>query len=110
MFSASLVGGISISEPSADLGIALAIVSSVRNVVVDKYTTIVGEIGLTGEIRPPLINLKQGLMRQKKQGFKRIIIPQANFAEDLKVPDIEIVGVSRLIEAISKAIVVHKEE
>lgn len=106
---ASLVGGISISEPSADLGIALAIVSSVRNVVVDKYTAIVGEIGLTGEIRP-VNKVEIRINEARKQGFKRIIIPQPNYSDDLIMPDIEVIGVNRLIEAISKSIIVNKEE
>lgn len=97
---ASLVGGITIDEPSADLGIALAIVSSMRNVIVDKNTVAMGEIGLTGEIRS-INNLDLRINEAIKQGFKRVIVPQVNL--DLKESkyDIELIPVNRLIEVIS---------
>ena len=47
----NVIGGIDVNEPAADLGIALAIVTCVRDVVFDSHTAIVGEIGLSGEIR-----------------------------------------------------------
>ena len=99
---ASIAGGLSIDEPSADLGIAIAIVSSVRNIVVDNNTVIVGEIGLTGEIRA-ISNLDARINEAIKQGFKRIIVPEASYNHDIKFEEIEIICVSRLIEAISKA-------
>ena len=46
------MGGIDVSEPSADLGIALAVATCARDVVVDPQTVIIGEIGLSGEIHP----------------------------------------------------------
>lgn len=106
---ASIVGGIDIREPSADLGIALAVVSSVRNIVVDKNTVIVGEVGLTGEIRA-ISNMEARINEALKQGFKRIIVPEANLAENKSVKDFEVIGVTRLVEAISKAFPVIEEK
>jgi DNA repair protein RadA/Sms len=100
---ASFVGGITIDEPAADLGVAMAVVSSVRNVVVDKNTVIIGEIGLTGEIRA-VSNLNIRINEALKQGFKRIIIPASNEVENVGAKKIEIIHVSRVIEAISKSI------
>lgn len=104
----SIVGGLSINEPSADLGVALAIVSSARNVIVDKNTIIVGEIGLTGEIRA-INKLETRIAEAFKQSFKRIIVPDANLTTKNPDNSIEVIGVSRLIEAISKAIMVNEE-
>ena len=62
------------NEPAADLGIALAIITCVRDVVMDSQTAIVGEIGLSGEIRAvtqPALRLKEAA----KLGFTNAIVP-----------------------------------
>jgi len=97
------VGGIDIQEPSADLGIALAVATCARNVNVDPNTVIMGEIGLSGEIRP-VRNLDSKINESKKLGFKRVIVPNSNLPLKNMPEKIEIIGVSRLIEAISKAV------
>ncbi|OGI00399.1 MAG: DNA repair protein RadA [Candidatus Melainabacteria bacterium GWF2_37_15] len=97
------VGGIDIQEPSADLGIALAVATCARNVNVDPNTVIMGEIGLSGEIRP-VRNLEYKINESKKLGFKRVIVPNSNLPLKGMPEKIEITGVSRLIEAISKAV------
>ncbi|MEW5822520.1 MAG: DNA repair protein RadA [Cyanobacteriota bacterium] len=105
---ASIVGGLTINEPSADLGTALSVVSSVRNIIIDKNTVVVGEIGLTGEVRA-ISGVEARVNEAVKQGFKKILIPEANLTDDLKNKNIEIVGVNRLIEAISKSILIPQE-
>lgn len=98
----NVIGGIDVSEPAADLGIALAIITCVRDVVFDSYTAIVGEIGLSGEIRA-VNNIEKRINEAKKLGFKRIIIPETNdVSDDFK--GIEIVKVKRIIEAITRAV------
>ena len=98
----NVIGGIEVNEPAADLGIALAIITCVRDVIADSQTAIVGEIGLSGEIRG-VNNIEKRVTEAKKLGFKRIIIPGAN---DVQSEDkgIEIIKVQRIIEAITKAI------
>jgi DNA repair protein RadA/Sms len=74
----NVVGGLRIDEPAADLGIAMAIVTSQRNISVRFGTVLAGEIGLTGEIRP----IRQGDARigeARKIGFHRIILPQGAY-------------------------------
>lgn len=100
---ANIAGGIDIDEPAADLGIAMAIISSARNVTVDNTTVLIGEIGLTGEIRG-ISNLESRVTEAFKQGFKKVILPQASVGEEVKSIDIEKIAVDRLVEAISKAI------
>jgi len=97
------VGGIDIQETSADLGIALAVATCARNVSVDPNTVIMGEIGLSGEVRA-ISNLEAKINESKKLGFKRVVVPEANLPIGNKPGNIEIIGVSRLIDAISKSV------
>lgn len=98
----NVIGGIDVTEPAADLGIALAIITCVRDVIFDPQTAIVGEIGLSGEIRG-VSHIDKRITEVQKLGFKRIIIPEANDVTE-KHDDIEIIKVKRIIEAITKAI------
>jgi len=98
----NVIGGIDVNEPAADLGIALAIITCVRDIVFDTQTAIVGEIGLSGEIRG--VNfIEKRITEAKKLGFKRIIIPEANEIQEV-INDIEIIKVKRIIEAITKSV------
>lgn len=94
----NVIGGIDVNEPAADLGIALAIVTCVRDVVFDSHTAIVGEIGLSGEIRA-VNHIEKRINEAQKLGFKRIIIPESNDVQE-KFDDIEIVKVKRILDAI----------
>lgn len=73
----NVMGGIDVDEPSADLGIALAVATCARDVVVDSQTVIMGEIGLSGEIHP-VNNIEKRLNEAIASGFKKAIIPDAN--------------------------------
>ncbi len=100
----NVIGGMEIDEPAADLGVALAVATCARDVIVSPDTVITGEIGLSGEIRP-ICNLEKRIKEAEKLGFKKIIIPQSNLDKKQKF-DIEIIEVSRLIDAITSC--VHK--
>lgn len=96
----NVMGGIDVSEPSADLGIALAVATCARDVVVDSQTVIIGEIGLSGEIHP-VNNIEKRLNEAVMSGFKKAIIPFANNVEHAKI---KTVPVKRLIDAIGACI------
>ena len=64
------MGGVDVDEPSADLGIAIAIATCARDVVVDSQTVIIGEIGLSGEIHP-VNNIEKRLNEAAASGFKK---------------------------------------
>ncbi len=98
----NVIGGIDVSEPAADLGIALAIITCVRDVIFDSHTAIVGEIGLSGEIRA-VNHIDKRINEAQKLGFKRIIIPAANELQD-EINGIEVLKVQRIIEAITRAV------
>lgn len=100
----NVIGGVEISEPAADLGIALAVATCARDVVVDSHTVIIGEIGLSGEIRA-VNNLEKRIKEAEKLGFKKAIIPNANGSINIKdYPSIEIIQVKRLIDAITACV------
>ena len=90
-------GGLKITDPSADLGASLAIISSFKDKEVSLDTVFIGEIGLTGEIRP-VSNIERRIKEVKRLGFRRVVIPQENLKE-VKEKEIEIIPLSFLKEA-----------
>lgn len=102
----NVTGGIDVNEPSADLGIAIAVATCARDVVVDSQTVIIGEIGLSGEIHP-VNNIEKRLNEAITSGFKKAIIPYANDVPS-DVKKIQIVKVKRLMDAITACISIEK--
>lgn len=94
------VGGLKVEEPAADLGIAIAIVASFRDRVVDPRTILIGEIGLGGQVRP-VSQLELRLREAAKLGFKRAIIPRGQSPADL---GLQILPVGKVIDAIIASI------
>jgi DNA repair protein RadA/Sms len=95
---ANVVGGVKVTETSADLALLLSIVSSFRNKPLDRELIAFGEVGLAGEIRP-VPNGSERISEAAKHGFKRAIVPKANVPKQ-KIAGIEVVGVSRLSDAL----------
>ncbi len=97
----NVVGGLKINEPSIDLGICLVAVSSFKNISIPKDMVIMGEVGLTGEVRR--INyIEKRLKESEKLGFKTCIIPESN-KKDLKDNyKLDIICVRNVNEAIKK--------
>jgi len=73
-------GGLRINDPSADLGAALAIISSYKEKEVTLDTVFIGEVGLSGEIRP-VANINLRIKEIERWGFKRVVIPEENLKE-----------------------------
>lgn len=74
----NVVGGLKLDEPAADLTVALALVSSLKDKAVDDKTIAFGEVGLAGEIRD-VNNCEQRIAEAKRLGFERCIIPFHNY-------------------------------
>ena len=70
----NIIGGLKVSDPASDLAICAAIVSSARNVPVKPNTLIIGEVGLSGEVRPVTRILKRCL-EAAKLGITTIVLP-----------------------------------
>ena len=73
----NVAGGVKVNEPAADLGIAMAIASSYRNLPVPDDVVLFGEMGLTGEVRA-VSQAVPRLMEAQKLGFRRAIAPRSN--------------------------------
>jgi DNA repair protein RadA/Sms len=97
---ANIVGGLRVSETASDLAVALAVLSSFRELPLADDLVVFGEIGLTGEIRPVPFG-EERLAEAEKHGFRRALLPQGNRPRQSR-GDIEIIGVERVSEALEK--------
>ena len=95
----NVVGGVKVSETSADLALLLAIVSSFRDFPLPKDLVVFGEIGLAGEIRP-VPGGQERIIEAAKHGFKRAIVAKANMPTK-PIANMEVIGVDRLSEALA---------
>lgn len=103
----NIVGGMHIDEPAADLAIAAAITSSYRNKPVAADLAIVGEVGLSGELRS-VGQLPRRLHESAKLGFTRALVPRSALKgkRDESLPaNLEVIGVRTLWEALEVAVV-----
>lgn len=98
------VGGLKINEPAADLAVALVIASGFKNISIDPKTVVMGEVGLTGEIRM-IPRADERIKEAKSLGFKRFVIPYGNKLKLKNYSEIEIIGVKNLTEAMEAVIV-----
>lgn len=99
----NIVGGIKINEPAVDLAVVLAIISSYKSIAIKNEVAVIGEVGLTGEIRN-VSNIEKRIKEVEKLGFKKIIIPLSNYQKlDKRVKyKIEIKPVKNIVEAINE--------
>jgi DNA repair protein RadA/Sms len=97
----NVVGGLEIEGTFGDLGLAISLISSAKSMSVKlKNLLVVGEIGLTGEVRP--VSFCDRIVNEaKKMGFNNILIPEKN-KEKINDNEINIKGVSSLKEALNK--------
>lgn len=98
-----VAGGVKLDEPAIDLAIAVSIASSFRDHPTKQSDCIIGEVGLTGEVRR-VSRIEQRVGEASKLGFERIIIPSNNIGGWAAPKGIEIVGVSTVTEALHYAL------
>jgi DNA repair protein RadA/Sms len=91
----NVTGGVKIVEPSADLAIAAALASSFLDKPVDKQTTLIGEIGLTGEIRA-VGHAQARIKEAAKMGFTKCLVPYNNIKQLSRIKNMTIESVSFL--------------
>ena len=101
----NIVGGLRADEPASDLAVAVSLISSLKDIVIDSETIVFGEIGLAGEIRM-VNNCEQRIKESERLGFKRCIIPRQNMKKLNKASftDIEVIGVRNVREAFEVAV------
>src|SRR5437899_2788887 len=95
----NVVGGLYIEEPAIDLGVVVAVVSSLRDAVLDPHLVVLGEVGLTGEVRA-VGQVEARLREAAKLGFRRCLLPQANCQPASGSIDIELCGIRTVAEAL----------
>lgn len=94
----NIIGGLRITEPAADLPVAMALYSSLTDKPIDGKVIAFGEIGLGGEIRS-VSHLEQRIAEARRLKFEKCIVPKHSL-KNIRLPDdIEVIGVSNLKEA-----------
>ena len=96
----NVAGGVKVDEPAVDLGIVVAMASSVLNKPVDTKTAFLGEVGLTGEVRG-VSQVEVRLKEASKLGFDSCVLPEANKSRIQGDVNIELYGVSSIKEVIN---------
>ncbi len=97
----NIVGGMRLDEPAADLAVAMALVSGLRDIAIDPHTVAFGEIGLSGEIRT-VPRAEARVNEAARLGFKKCILPKACLKQITNCPDsIELIGVTTLSQALA---------
>jgi len=95
----NVAGGVKVVEPAVDLAIVGAIASSFLDKPVPGQTVVIGEIGLTGEVRA-IGQAEQRILEARKMGFTRCVLPHSNLRRLPAMEGIDIAGVSSVSEAI----------
>lgn len=99
----NIAGGVSLNDPGVDLAVASALVSSLRDETIAPSTVIIGEIGLTGEVRS-VSNFEQRVLEAEKLGFKNVIVPKLNAEKFTKKVNIKMIASERISLALASII------
>lgn len=99
----NITGGLRVAEPAIDLGVAVAIVSSARDVPVDAETVLIGEVGLSGELRS-VSGLERRLQEAARLGFRRAVVPERRGNGSISVQNIELVWTRTIAEAVERSL------
>jgi DNA repair protein RadA/Sms len=96
----NVAGGIHLDEPSADLSIAMALISGITDRVIPDDLIAFGEIGLSGEVRA-VSHIEYRVKEAVRLGFTKIVLPKKNITTSLKVPaGVELLGVSNIYQVL----------
>jgi DNA repair protein RadA/Sms len=97
----NVAGGITLDEPSADLSIAMALISGITDRVIPDDLIAFGEIGLSGEVRA-VSHIEYRVKEAVRLGFTKIVLPAKNVTPQLKVENgVELVGVNNIYDALA---------
>jgi DNA repair protein RadA/Sms len=91
----NVAGGVKVVEPAVDLAIGVALASSFLDMAVPEGTTVIGEIGLTGEIRA-VGHVEARVKEAAKMGFTRCLLPQNSIKQVPDIPGLAIQGITAL--------------
>lgn len=95
----NMVGGFDFDDPGGDLGVSIALASSFLDRSIDPSVVFIGEVGLTGEVRP-VGSIERRLKEAQRMGFKKALVPKANLPIAINGCLLEIISVEFLLEAL----------
>lgn len=104
----NVAGGMSLSEPAADLAVCLAVASSLVDITLPMELAVMGEVGLSGEVRS-IPHLERRLAECKRLGFTRIICPKDRTNKLKEMTGVDIVQVSTVREAMAQFASLRRE-
>ena len=97
----NIAGGIKMNEPAIDLAIALAVVSSHKDLAIDDGMVVFGEVGLSGEVRA--VNMaEQRVLEARKLGFTSVMLPKVCMKSVEEIKGIRLIPVDNILEAIQQ--------
>lgn len=99
----NVVGGLRVSEPAADLAVAAAIASSVRDRPLPADMALIGEVGLSGELRA-VAQLSARLSEAAKLGFRRVVVPKRVRSDEAWPEELQVIPVRSAREALTTAL------
>jgi len=100
----NIAGGMTLNDPAVDLAMAAALVSSLRDNPLEKDMVIMGEIGLTGEVRS-ISSIEQRLSEIQKLGFSRVLLPKGNVAKLSRAFDgLQLIPADRIAIALAESV------
>lgn len=106
----NVAGGIQLNEPSADLSIAMSLISGITDRVIPDTLIAFGELGLAGEVRA-VSHIDYRVKEAVRLGFTKIILPKKNMTKALKVPSgVELVGVSNIYQVLTHMVSKTQDE
>jgi len=95
----NVAGGVRIDEPAVDLGVVVALASSLKEASAERESVVIGEVGLGGEVRA-VGQIERRIKEAEKLGFKRCVIPHGNLKGLNQKLGIEIIGVRSIQETV----------
>lgn len=95
----NVAGGVKVHEPAVDLAVIAAVASSFTDRPVPQDTIVMGEVGLTGEVRA-VSHLETRVLETQKMGFTRALVPRGNLERLKNIPDIQVVGIRTVDQAV----------
>ncbi|MFW6242115.1 MAG: DNA repair protein RadA, partial [Thermodesulfobacteriota bacterium] len=95
----NVAGGVKVHEPAVDLAVIAAVASSFTDRSVPQDTIVMGEVGLTGEVRA-VSHLETRVVESRKMGFTRALVPRGNLERLKTIPDIEVLGIRTVDQAV----------
>ncbi|MFH1868508.1 MAG: DNA repair protein RadA [Candidatus Omnitrophota bacterium] len=99
----NIVGGVKLNEPASDLAACIAIISSFKEKPIRQDSVIIGEVGLTSEVRG-VSQMQARVNEARRLGFKRCVIPKSDINGLADISGIDLIGVTNIKEALDHAL------